>query len=242
LHRHGWTDLAASRYVRQMQSRRSLLIWKIFGRRLDGWENDDFPYEKEPGDPSSLHYHGEPAEDTPQNRERSHVGYTGSIMPPPKAVKEGKVKPLSDEDRHTLVRWIDLGCPIDLTYDPAQPEAPPRGWALDDQRPTLTVTTPQPGPNTQFDSILLGMHDYGSGLDIASLAVTADFEVSGIPAGTNLAPQLKSKSSGVWEWKLDEPVTNLERGVLRVSVRDRQGNTTRIDRTFRVSPRESSIR
>ena len=25
------------------QSRRSLLTWKLFGTRLDGWSNDDFP-------------------------------------------------------------------------------------------------------------------------------------------------------------------------------------------------------
>src|SRR5262249_12665997 len=35
LNRHGWTNLAASRYIRLLQSRRSLLIWKVFGRRLD---------------------------------------------------------------------------------------------------------------------------------------------------------------------------------------------------------------
>ena len=42
--------------------------------------------------------------------------YSGSIMPPPEAVKKGKVQPLSDEDRRTIVRWIDLGCPIDLDF------------------------------------------------------------------------------------------------------------------------------
>jgi hypothetical protein len=243
IHRHGWTDLAASRYVRQMQARRSLLIWKIFGRRLDGWQNGDFPYEKKPGDPTSLHHHGQPVEATPQNRELSHVGYTGSIMPPAKAVKEGKVQPLSDEDRLTLVRWVDLGCPIDLTYDPAQPDAAPRGWALDDQRPTLTLTHPQPGQNAELDRILLGMHDYGTGLDLESLEVTADFAVDGIAAGTNLAPKLlpkpkpKPESEGVWEFKLDKPVKDLEQATLTVAVRDHQGNLTSIVRTFRVSPR-----
>ena len=235
IHRHGWTDLAASRYVRQMQSRRSLLIWKVFGARLDGWQNDDFPYEKEPGDPASLHHHGQPAEDTAQNRERSHVGYTGSIMPPPKAVKEGKVQPLSTEDRLTLVRWIDLGCPIDLTHDPDQPDTPSRGWALDDQRPTLTLTYPRSGQIAKFERILLGMHDYGSGLALESLEVTADFAVAGIAAGTNLAPRLQSKPGDVWELKLDKPVKDLEQGTLTVSVCDHQGNTTSIVRTFRVS-------
>ena len=52
--------------------------------------------------------------------------------------KKIKVAGLSDEDRLTLVRWIDLGCPIDLDYDPARPEATGFGWMLDDQRPTLT--------------------------------------------------------------------------------------------------------
>ncbi len=59
LHRHGWTDLAASRYVRQMQSRRTLLIEKVYGRRLDGWQNASFAFETRPGDPNSMqHTHG----------------------------------------------------------------------------------------------------------------------------------------------------------------------------------------
>ena len=32
-----WRQTNASRYVRPFQSRRSLLIWKVFGARLDGW-------------------------------------------------------------------------------------------------------------------------------------------------------------------------------------------------------------
>ena len=55
-------------------------------------------------------------------------------MPPPEAVagtyvgpdgKKIKVAPLTDEDRRTLVRWIDLGCPIDLDFDPTQARASP---------------------------------------------------------------------------------------------------------------------
>ncbi len=44
------------------------------------------------------------------------------------------------------------------------------------------------------------------------------------------------KSQGVWELTLDEPLTKLERGRLVVSVRDRQGNINRIERTFSVGP------
>ena len=43
-----WRQTNASRYVRKFQSRRSLLVWKIFGRRLDGWTNTDHPTEARP--------------------------------------------------------------------------------------------------------------------------------------------------------------------------------------------------
>ncbi len=49
----------ASRYIRMFQSRRSLLVWKIFGERLDGWTNDDFPTETTPGDARTLGAEGE---------------------------------------------------------------------------------------------------------------------------------------------------------------------------------------
>ncbi len=237
LHRHGWTNLGASRYIRLMQSRRSLLIWKLFGRRLDGWTNDDFVHETTPGDRTTLRYKGKPAADTPQNRERSEVGYTGGPMPPPDAVKAGKVKPLTDEDRLTLVRWIDLGCPIDLDFDPKQPEKSGRGWMMDDQRPTLTLTVPRVRNTTPLSRIVVGMHDYGTGLDAASFSVVADFAVEGISVGENLATKFRSLSGGVWELKLAKPITNLPRGTLTVSVKDRQGNTTRIERTFSVEAR-----
>ena len=54
---------------------------------------------------------------------RYDVDFTGKQMPPKKAVNQGKVKPLTDEDRRTIVRWIDLGCPIDLDFDPRRPIA-----------------------------------------------------------------------------------------------------------------------
>src|SRR5581483_2930060 len=49
-----WRQTNASRYIREFQSRRSLLVWKILGRRTDGWTNDDFPSEEVAGDPSTL--------------------------------------------------------------------------------------------------------------------------------------------------------------------------------------------
>jgi hypothetical protein len=234
LHRHGWTNLGASRYIRLMQSRRSLLVWKVFGRRLDGWKNDDLPHETVPGDPRSLRHKGKPVPDTPQNRELAHLAYTGSVMPPPEAVKQGKVAPLSDEDRRTLVRWIDLGCPIDFDFDPARPQERGHGWMLDDQRPTLNLTLPRAGRNERVESILVGMYDGETGLDAASFRVTADFPVGDVAPGSNLASQFRPKGEGVWELKLARPLSELARGKLTISVKDRQDNETRIERTFSV--------
>ena len=236
LHRHGWHDLGASRYIRLMQSRRSLLVWKVFGRRTDGWANDDLPYETVPGDPRSLRHKGKPVADTPQVRELAHIGFTGSVMPPPDAVKSGKVKPLTDEDRLTLVRWIDLGCPIDLDFDPKSPERRGQGWMCDDNRPTLTLTYPRPGRNDGLTRLLVGMYDYDTGLDMSSFAVVADFPVDGVTAGENLASRFKPTTRGVWEMKLEKPITDLSRGKMTVSVKDRQGNISRIERTFSVGP------
>jgi hypothetical protein len=246
LHRHGWTDLSASRYVRAMQARRSLLVWKIYGDRLDGFRNDDFVHDAIPGDPTSLRYQGKPIADTPANRERIQIAFTDGIMPPPQAVagdyvgpdgKNIKVAPLTDEDKRTIVRWIDLGCPIDLDYDVAKPQATGFGWLLDDQRPTLTVTHPRAGANAELARFLIGMHDYGAGIDAASFTVSADFAIDGLKPGTNLAPRFQAKSDGVREFLLATPITHLGRGTITISVRDRQGNTTLIERVISVGAR-----
>jgi hypothetical protein len=158
-------------------------------------------------------------------------------MPPPDAVKAGKVAPLSDEDRRTIVRWIDLGCPIDLDpqYQPTSSEPRSYGWMGDDQRPTVTLTYPATGKNDAFDRILVGMTDVYSGLDTDTFRVTADFAVNGSAPGENLATSFKPTAPGVWELRLSEPIKALERGTLTVSVKDRQGNLNRVVRQFSVS-------
>jgi hypothetical protein len=245
-----------SRYIRKFQSRRSLLIWKVYGRRLDGWTNDDFPSLAVRNDPKSLHLGGKPVANVDYGDDqklrywiRDHtidIDYLGSAMPPPEAVagtykgsdgKPIKVPALSDEDRRTLVRWIDLGCPIDLdpSYDPADPPGRSLGWMGDDQRPTLTLTDPQPGTNRPLKRMLVGMHDAYTGLNLDSFRVIADFAVDGIPPGVNLAPQFRQKSVGVWQLTLIQPIAELKKGKLTVSVRDRQGNVSSIERTFSVA-------
>jgi len=244
IHNGTWRQTNVSRYIRAFQSRRSLLVWKIYGERLDGWTNDDFPTETKPGDPTTLQLRGRPVPNTVQNRNLADLDFTGSIMPPPEAVagtypgpdgKPIKVAPLSDEDRRTIVRWIDLGCPIDLDYDPRRADGyRGLGWMLDDHRPTLTLTYPRPNANESLSRILVGMHDYYTGLDMDTFEVKADFTVNGIPAGQNLAPRFKPTGQGIWELKLTTPIDRLPRGTLTVSIRDREWNLTRIERVFWV--------
>ncbi len=175
---------------------------------------------------------------------RADLDYVGTAMPPPAAVAgtyEGpdgqkiKVAPLSDEDRRTMVRWIDLGCPIDLDFDPKNWAERGRGWMADDLRPTLTLTVPQPGTNKSLTRIVVGMHDVYTGLAPASFEVMADFAIDGVKPGDNLAPKFRTTTQGVWEWKLATPIERLEQGRLTVAVKDHQGNLTRIERTFTVA-------
>jgi hypothetical protein len=210
-------------YVWGMQARRSLLTWKVFGRRTDG-----LPKKPLPG------------QEARHQEVLKHGDFKGSIMPPPAAVagtyrgpegKKIKVAPLTDEDRRTLVRWIDLGCPLDRDYDPARPARRGRGWLLDDQRPTLTLTYPRAGA-TELTRILVGMYDYGSGLDLDSFRVTADFDLDGAAAGDNLASKFKALSGNRWELMLKKPIAAPPGGRLTVAVKDSQGNWSRVERTF----------
>ena len=237
---------SVSRYVVRFQSRQSLLVWKLFGKRMDGRGNDDFPSLAVRNDPKSLHIGGKPVKgvDYADAQKLSYwirdnvvdIDYEGSIMPPPDAVKAGKVAPLSDEDRRMIIRWIDLGCPIDLdpNWSPKDPTSKSYGWHGDDQRPTLTLIYPEAGKNAKLSRILVGMHDTYSGLDIGSFEVTADFALAGVPAGQSLASKFRPKTQGVWELVLNEPLTKLQRGRLTVSVKDRQGNMSRIERVFSI--------
>ncbi|MGE3539940.1 MAG: hypothetical protein AB7N91_21210 [Candidatus Tectimicrobiota bacterium] len=244
----------ASHYIWKFQSRRSLLIWKIYGKRLDGWSNADIPGEELARDDPRRQSltPGSGVSSLPEDRfYTGDIDYTGTVMPPPQAV-EGtykgpggqtiKVAPLTDEDRRTIVRWIDLGCLIDLA--PANQSKKPKAIASsglsDDQRPTLTLTYPEPGVNAPLYRILIGMHDYDAGLDLQSLQVVADFPVDGLPSGQNLASRFQALTDNRWEWRLSKPITELSRGKLVVSVKDNQSNMSKIERIFSVSSKRSA--
>ncbi len=79
------------------------------------------------------------------------------------------------------------------------------------------------------------MHDYGTGLDMKTFKVTANFDIDGVKAGENLASRFKTTSTGVWEMRPTAPPDAVSHGKMRVEIRDRQGNSTRIERTFSLS-------
>jgi hypothetical protein len=235
-----WGYPQASRYVRMFQSRRSLLIWKIYGKRLDGFTNDDHPSEFPPGS-GELQHRGQPV-DTDKNRARLDVDFVGLQMPPPDAIagtykddrgSSIKIEPLTDDDRRTLVRWIDLGCPIDLDYNPAHPDRRGFGWMCDDNRPVITITSPRPGDRS-IDRIVIGLHDYYSGLDMDSLRVEANVAVEGLAPGENLFKRLAFNETrqGVWQFALKQTLEVAAEIELTVSAKDRQGNRAHIQVTL----------
>ncbi len=211
-----WRQTNASRYVRSFQSRRSLLIWKIFGARLDGWTNADHPTESTPGVRATLPNGAEP--------NFADLDYTGTIMPPPGS----GVPALTEDEKRTIARWVDLGCPIDVAQSAY-------GWFLDDLRPALAVTLPRAGWNSgELGALLIGAADADSGLAAGSLSITADVAMAGRAPGSELADLATSAGDGIWTVALAPALTDVSNAHLHVAVADQQGNVTRVDRRFSV--------
>jgi hypothetical protein len=210
-----YKDVALSRrYVHPLQARTNLLTWKLFGRRTDGLA-DDAPW-----------YHT-------GGREKA-APFKLTPMPPAEAVAGKKVAALSDEDRRTLIRWIDLGCSIDLRFDPRRGD-PNTSPFTDRTLPTLAVTHPRPGVNSgPFSRIVVGLADAASGLDLSSFSVIADFDIDGPTAERELASHFKPVAPGVWEMRLKTPIRTLAHGKLTIQVADNDRNVTRVERTFSV--------
>ncbi len=219
-----WRQTNASRYVRMFQSRRSLLVWKLFGQRLDGWNNADHPTESVPGNAATL----PPGADA----NAADLDYTGTMMPPPGS----PVAPLTADEKLMFVRWIDLGAPID-TGDPRY------GWFMDDLKPTLAVSLPRAGANAApLGQIRFGLADADSGIDPASLGVSADFIVNGRAPGAELADLAQAAGDGIWTIALTPPLAAGWNRHVRLGVRDNQGNITRVDRAFFIGVGDTIFR
>jgi len=216
-----WRTGNASRYVRPLQSRRSLLAWKVFGARLDGWTNADHPTEADPGHADTLPPGARPND--------ADLDFSGIACPPPGS----DVPPLTADEQRTIARWIDLGAPLDFSAR--------YGWSMDDQPPALAVSLPPAGlVATPVDRIRFGVADANSGVDMASRSVTADFPVAGRAPGAELVDLAVEVADGVFAIAVDPPLGQGASGAadvagtITVQVRDVQGNVTRVDRRFRV--------
>lgn len=221
-----WRQTNASRYIRMFQSRRSLLVWKLFGRRLDGWTNEDHPTETVPGDAATLPKGTNPNE--------ADLDFTGTIMPPP----DSGVPPLSENEKMLVARWIDLGCPIDTgSGDDAQ-----YGWFLDELRPTLTVSSPRMNANDRaLTEIRVGLADANSGVNLETLSVRADFSINGAPPLAELKSQGSFVAPGVFSIPLNSSISSLSTQHVTAVVADRQGNTNRVDVRFWVRAEPSIV-
>jgi hypothetical protein len=104
----------------------------------------------------------------------------------------------------------------------------------------LTLSLPRAGTQTQpLTLIRLGAYDYYSGLDVSSLSVKANFDLSGKRVGTELAPLFAQTGDHIWTLPVNPAIANLRRGELTVSVKDKQGNITKIVRSFSVQEQQA---
>jgi hypothetical protein len=215
-----WRQTNASRYVRQFQSRRSMLMWKIFGQRLDGWTNSDHPTETTPGDPNTLPQGADPND--------ADLDFTGTVMPP---VGSG-VPPLTIDQKITIARWIDLGCPINFGAESGEGNL---GWFLDDLRPSLNVNQPRTGQNASAVSeIRFGAGDTYSGVDASTFSIKSDLAINGRNPGDELSDLAQSVAPGVYSISVSPPITQAQDAHIFAEVKDVQGNVARVKEEFSV--------
>ncbi len=145
---------------------------------------------------------------------------------------------LSWDEKATLIRWIDLGAPIDNCAWPGHPCGTPTwGWYEDDLRPTLwaspTVEEARAGP---VSAITVAAYDLESGLAAGTLAVTFDVAIGGQPAGTNFAAGLNPGNGATVAAPLPASVDlAASGGTMTVAIADVAGHVTRIVRTYSAS-------
>ena len=218
-----WYWPQVTKYIRAGQARQSLFVWKIFGRRLDGRKNEDRPSPLDPSDPGTI----------PAGRSfyDCDLDYTGEIMPP---VNSGLS--LTWEEKMKIVRWIDLGAPIDLTGINSQLNLKSyAGFLEDDLRPTLSLT-PSVGKavtDRKLSRFVIGAYDLESGLNPATLSLTLDRAVGSLPAGTNLAANATISNAGIATIILPVAIDLVNGAVTAtLEISDKAGHKTQIVRTY----------
>ena len=145
---------------------------------------------------------------------------------------------LTWDEKATLIRWIDLGAPIDTCAWPGHPCGTPTwGWFEDDLRPTLwaspTVASARAGP---VSAVTVAAYDLESGLAAGTLSLTFDVAIGGQPAGTNFAAGVSPANGATVSVALPASVDLAASGAtMTASIADVAGHVTRIVRTFSAS-------
>ncbi|HEX5734306.1 MAG TPA: BACON domain-containing carbohydrate-binding protein [Blastocatellia bacterium] len=218
-----WYWPQVTRYIRAGQSRQSLLVWKIFGQRLDGRLNSHRPTETAPGNPATI--------PPGAQWQDCDLDYTGTQMPPPASGAT-----LTWDERMKIARWVDLGAPIDLSGIFGNGFA---GFLEDDIRPTLSLvpTVKRAAVAGSLSRFVIGAYDMESGLNPATLSLTLNRAVGPFPAGANLAAGVTITEGGTVTINLPAAL-QLASGDVRATlqIRDMAGHTTRIVRTYKANP------
>lgn len=189
-----------TRYLRAYQARESLLIWKVFGARLDG---------------------------------RTNATRLGDIDFTPDTTHANL---LTWDEKLTLVRWVDLGAPINFPASNTTGAIPNAfwGWFEDDLRPTLWVApTLSQAKAGATSNLTIGAYDLESGLAVNSLSATFNIAIGGRAAGANFAANLNPGTDGKVTVPLPAAVDLVaNKAVLTVNIRDNAGHITTIVRDY----------
>jgi hypothetical protein len=210
-----WRQENSSRYIRRFQARRSLLAWKVFGRRLDGWQNSSHPSESVLGNAATL-----PAGSDPN---LADIDFTGTIMPPP-----GSAPALTIDEKMLIARWIDMGAPVNS----ADAGEAAFGWQHDEQKPTLTLRSPVTGMNPPVSLIQLGFFDADSGISVNTLSIKSSVAIAGRPANAELADLFTETAPFTRSLMLASAINGVQNATLTVRIKDVQGNEGLIVRRY----------
>jgi hypothetical protein len=131
---------------------------------------------------------------------------------------------ITDEEKRTIARWVDLGSPIDF------PQTDGMGYTDDYQLPVVNMYTPHLGDNSSAQ-LKVGFNDAKSGLDWSTLEVkyykigSAEQAVTINVASDVNAKDILTKDMGLGSGEY----------VITVSIKDKAGNIGVASRRFKIN-------
>jgi hypothetical protein len=144
---------------------------------------------------------------------------------------------LSDKEKRTIARWVDMGGPIDF------PQTDGFGYTDDSQLPIIHLSSPILGTNERDIDVLFGLHDTKSGIDEASINVSFEYvnmnnKAKLIVEKISVPPfQLRLNKSpleqGVYSLKLPQRYMKISGDyIITIQVSDKTGNKNILTRRF----------